>query len=345
MIRLAASLAILAGLLPATPVHADEDEAPVEVTLEPWAAYDGEERPFRYVVTMRARGSAPVEVVADRRLLSFRVRRLEGRRRRYRCRHPRARRRPDDDRVRTLAPGEVWREWVDLRMYCWGRALDALTDGAEVEGRYGWRRRTRRRWVARAPESSWREWTGGVALEDFTFPAMEEGATRRLDADEGQGAEPPPVELGLTPRSVRRGSWLSLRPSVRARDGRERVYVRPDSWSFVVRPPSGEPVRCAIPAGGGTPPPELFRRITERWPDRELLDADAFCPADTFERAGVYEVVPELHLAHSGEEWGYDAVTGRFAGPPTPIRITAGELGYVEQVPQRPDEADGEGEE
>lgn len=345
-----ATVVLFAVLLAATTARADEDEAPLEVSLEPWAAFDGVERPFRYILTVRPRGGDPVEVVADRRLLELRVRPAEGRGRRYRCRHPRRPRRPDGDRVRTLRRGDpdggVWREWIDLRMYCWGRALSVLRDGARVEGRLGWRRRSRRRWVARAPESSWRGWTGGVDLMDFTFLGVAEEPTRRVDAGAAPAAEEgeapaPPIEVDLSRRSVRSARWLTLRPSVRAAEGRERVYVRPDAWSFRVEGPTGRAV-CRIRPGGGTPPPDLFRTITERRPARELLDADYMCPAGTFDRAGVYEVVPKLRLDHGGEAWGFDAVTGRFVGPATPIRITGGDEGYVEQIPE---EGDGEAEE
>lgn len=326
---------------------AEADASPVEVTLEPWAAHDGVDRPFRYIVTMRPRGDAPLEVVADRRLLSFVVRRPESRRR-FRCAHPHAPPRPDEERVRTSSrggeAGSVWREWIDLRMYCWGGALAALRDGAQVEGRYGWRRADRRRWVARTPESPWREWTGGVDLVPFSFSRVEEPPTRRLDeeweSDTSENARRvAPVHVMLSSRTVLRGGMVSFRPSVRAREGRARVYVRPDSWSFEVRGPTTT-VRCAIPPGGGAPPADLFRPITERYAAVDLLDAEFMCPEGTFDQAGVYEVVPELSLRHSGEEWGYDAIIGRFAGPPSPIRVTAGGLGYVEQSPRRTDEVD-----
>lgn len=306
-------------------VSAAADESPVRVTLEPWAAFDGVDRPHRYIVTMRA--ASEVEVVADRRLLSFEVR-PEGSRRRHRCRHPAVPARTPSARIRTLAAGEVWREWIDLRMYCWGRALTALESGGEVRVRYGWRRRSRSRWIARTPETPWRRWTGGVESEPFRFAALE-----RAEAPGRDASSAAPIRVSLSAGSARSGAALRFRVAVRATEGRRRVYVRPDRFAFQVRGPTGE-VGCQLPRGGGFAPPDLFRRITTRAAWRELLDAGAFCPPGTFRSAGIYEITPELTLDHDGAEWDFDAVTGSFVGTAVPFRVASGEGGYVEQIPE-----------
>ncbi len=324
------SIALLA------PVARAEDL--VDVTLTPWSEHDGVDRPYRFLVEVRPRGAEPVEVLADRRVLSFTVRPSEGRRR-YTCRHPQPQGRASTGRVRTLTLGSAedvaWLEWIDVRMYCTGRALAALNAGAQLEARYGWPRASRTRWIARRPgSSSPREWQGGAELPARAFPAQPEQSTRLR---EGEGEVP--IELALTPTSARTGAALTLRAAVRAREGTERVYVRADAFAFTVRGPLGD-VRCDVETGGGSPPPDLFRRITTRRAARESLDADFFCPEDSFEVAGVYEITPELTLEHSGEEWELDAVTGRFVGPTVPVRITHGERGYVEQIPEPVDDGD-----
>lgn len=340
------SLVALA-LLVAAPAAAD-DPPPIEVTLSPWASHDGVDRPYRYILRVRPSGSDPVEVVADRRLLSFTLTPAGGARgRRHRCAHPAAPRTVPSGRERTLTPGAgedaAHVEWIDLRMYCWGRALDALEAGADVAPRYGFRRRSRRVWVARAPGSELREWTAHVDLEPFTTPpAPRPDETTAAPADDTAAdddvATSAPARLALADRSVRRGGSLSFPVSVRAAEGSARVYTRPDAFSFVVEGPLGT-VRCEVEPGGGSPAPDLYRRITTRARARETLDADAFCPEDTFALAGVYEVTPEVRLEHSGEEYGLDAVTGTFVGPPAFVRVTAGERGYVLQVPEASDEA------
>lgn len=339
------TLALILLVVAAALVHAAladaalaDEAAPVSLELSPWAAFDGVERPYRFVVELRPHGADPVEVVADRRLLSFEVRPNDSRRR-YRCRHPDAQRRAPESRVVTLTPGGAddgsWREWIDLRMYCTGRALRALDGGAELHVDYGWTRRTRQRWVARAPGAPWRSWTGGLEHAPLVFPLMPELGTRRLDAEDGASL----VEATLSPSSARTEAGLRFRTAVRAREGSHRIYVRPDDWSFRVDGPLGV-VTCRAPRGGGNnPPPDLYTRITTRRAVRHTLEATFFCPDGTFEQAGVYEIVPKLRLERSGEAWGFDAVTGRYVGAPTAVRITRGEGGYVPQIPERVPEA------
>jgi hypothetical protein len=169
-----------------------------------------------------------------------------------------------------------------------------------------------------------------VELEARVFPAI----TRSEETRQIGQQDPPRVRIALAPTSARSEPGLLFRVSVRARVGRERVYVRPDAWSFIVRGPLGDVV-CALEPGGGPPAPDLYRRITERVAVRETLVAPDFCPPDTFELAGIYEVTPRLALEHSGEEYELNAVTGTFEGPTVPIRITSGERGYIEQIPER----------
>ena len=325
------------GAIPFGVAVAHADDAPsAEITIVPWASHDGVERPYRYIVTLRPHGTEPLEVVADRRLLELEVRATDSRRT-LRCRHPRAQTRVSNGRVRTLTRGRAgedgaWQEWIDLRMYCTGRALDALLSGAEVSATYGWRRATRSRWVARAPGATApRELTGRLTLEPFLFAAHPE-PDETTTLGRGEGDPPSRVRVSLANGSASTGAALSLRVAVRAREGTERVYVRPDSWSFRVDGPLGR-VTCRAEPGGGSPPPDLYQRITTRRRATSSLDADFFCPEGTFELAGVYEITPKVRLPFDGSDVGLSAVAGRFSGSFAIIRILSGDRGYLEQVP------------
>lgn len=325
-LALAACLSIFA-VAPAA--RADDLAA---LRIEPWDALDGTARPYRYVVSLRADG--PVEAVVDRRLLAFEIR-PNGSRRRHRCRHPRGPRSASSARRRTLAAGEVWREWIDLRMYCSGAALRALEAGAEVRPSYGWRRPTTRLWVARVEGTGPREWTGGIEPEPFTFPPLEDA---RVTVRTGAGAEPSPIDLVLASTTASRQSSLSFTVSVRAREGSERVYLRPDYFSFQVRGPDGVS-GCRLAPSGGRPMADLYRRITHRFGWTERLEASVFCDEHAFDRAGLYEVVPKVRMPHDGAEWSLDAVSGRFVGPPAFIRILDDASGdYVEQAIVEPED-------
>src|SRR5690606_2029263 len=129
-------------------------------------------------------------------------------------------------RFRTLASGSAedasWREWIDLRMYCTGNALRALSEGATITPTYGWPRRTRTRWVARRPGTQAREWVANVQLAPRPFAAPpQETSTMRIDREVES-----PIDVALPITSARTGGALVLRPSIRAREGTERLYVR-----------------------------------------------------------------------------------------------------------------------
>lgn len=303
---------------------ASAQDLPIDLTVAPWDRYDGVDRPYRYIASVRAR--EPIDVVVDHRLVSLEVRPADSRRR-LRCAHPSAPRRVPEGRVRALAPSEPWSEWIDLRMFCTGAALRALEGGGEVTLRYGFPgRATRTRWIARREG----ELVPRVELAARVLGTIAQNEeTRRVGDD-----DPPRIHVALAPASARSESALTFRTSVRARVGTERVYVRPDAWSFLVRGPLGT-VTCELEMGGGSPAPDLYRRVTERSSVRESLAAADFCPRGTFELAGIYEVTPRLVLEHSGEEYGLRAVTGTFEGPTVAIRITSGERGYIEQIPER----------
>jgi len=291
-----------------TGVRADDD-APVAVSLTPLP----EHGPYKYKLTVTAR--ADREVVTDRRLLQLTFRpEVEGRRRspRLRCRHPDQPRRVE--RSRPMGAGETYEEWVDLRMYCWGRALRALRQApGTLEVGYGFRRRGRHRWVARAEGE--RRPPRGVEGEPISWTPPE--------APEDPEA---PVRVGMRPTSSR-GTPV-LRPTIRAAEGRPKVYLRDDLWSFTVHGPLGtvacEPRRQVI-----APIVDFFSTLRSR-PRTQRFAAEYYCPEDTFAVPGVYEVVPRIELIYDADRFDFDAVTGTFEGPPAPVRRTRG--AYVEQT-------------
>lgn len=326
MTRSLALVACLSVVVAASTARADDLAS---VRVEAWDALDGTAQPYRYVVSLRA--DQPIEAVVDRRLLAFEIR-PTGSRRRHRCRHPRAPRRATSARRRTLSAGEVWREWIDLRMYCTGAALRALESGAEVRPSYGWRRPTTRLWIARVDGTATREWTGGAQPEPFAFPAIERP---RETVRSGAAAEaaPSPIELTLSSTTASRQASLYFGVRVSSREGSERIYLRPDYFSFLVRGPDGTPSSCRMAPSGGRPVSDLYRRITRRYGWTERLEARVFCDDHVFDRAGLYEVVPKVRAPHDGAEWRFEAVSGRFVGPTAIVRILDDASGeYVEQA-------------
>lgn len=306
-----------------------EPEPPgVAVRLSPYdapAAAEGVEDPgarYLYVFELAPSAWPTAEVVADRRLLRFTVH-PEGSRRRYRCRHPDAPRRSPEGRVMRIGAGTerpVWREWIDLRMYCWGRALRALDEGARVEVEYGFRRRGRNRWVARQPD-------GEEEARSLEGTELEVSAAPEPAPAEG------PIRVEMRPANVGSGDWLSFSIAIRANEGTQRVYLRDDLVSFLVDGPLGR-ATCAVPRENIVPIIDFYKRLRGRAAARTSIAAERWCPEGTFDVAGVYDVTPVVDLVYGGERYDIEAVTGRFQGRPTPVRVRRGEHEYLEQVPE-----------
>jgi len=141
------------------------------------------------------------------------------------------------------------------------------------------------------------------------------------------------VRLRLSSADVRTAGQLRFHLTVRAGEGeRPRIYLRNDLARFRVRGPLGE-VECAVPRQPIVPIIDFYQRLGGRRGASVRIDAERYCPEDTFAAAGIYEVTPVVDLPYGGERYGFEAVTGTFEGRMAPIRIRRGSLGYVEQVP------------
>ncbi|MBX7190907.1 MAG: hypothetical protein K1X94_02560, partial [Sandaracinaceae bacterium] len=262
-----------------------------------------------YRVTLSVEAHEPIELAADRRRLRVELR--DARNRRVTCvqaGRPRA-----EARARSLAAGERWSEWLDLRELCWGRALGALPDAREVVFHFD-AGRGRGAWVVRTPTASFR------ALAPVTS-AWRPSANPAGVAD---GA----VRISLLAADALRSGRPVLRVRVTGASSEVvRAFVRPDSVSFRVTTPSGGHLDCALPRFQGRALPDFFARLSSRRAIAYALDGVALC--GPFEEPGIYEVTPVLTLRERGEAWRLEGVTGTFVGAPAPLRIRS--VTYVEQ--------------
>lgn len=301
---------------------------PAPISLHVRAARAGEapttaDARYVFVVELRSEGPMPASLVADRRWLSFEVQRARPRQR-LRCAHPRASVAVGEDarRIDSFDPasGALWREWIDLRMYCAGRALDAAEAGAPIVARY-------------APPSR-----RGAELARYatrTPPPREvrSGTPIVLPARSGEATATPETPVSVTMADVTSADGRSMRWSVRVDGHGERryVYLRPEFFRFEVRGPLGN-AACAMPRSNAAPIRDLFRRFGRGARRAFVLEARSFCP-DAFRVEGVYEVLPTVDLAIDGRTFELDAWSGSFHGAPAVIRVTRGERdAYLEQV-------------
>lgn len=296
---------------------------PIAARLLPWHQ-DGEaigDARYFYVLEVGAATDPNVDVVVDRRLLHLEMR-DETHHRTIRCDHPNA---PNarvamrqTTKLTDNGANTTYREWVDLRSYCFGSALAFLDRGAHVHATYGFVRGGRTTWVARSGDNH----PSIVDAGEFDVAAKTETTPV---------AAPVAVRLATIDRASAAG--MSFAVSVATTHGRRRVYIRHDLFRFRIRGPLGV-VECGVPQQTIVPIADFFTPITERSAARRTLEAQQFCP-DAFEVEGVYEVTPSVDLPYSPRSTrpATDVVTGHFDGPTTLVRIRSGSRGYVDQDP------------
>ncbi len=279
---------------------------PLEVTLTPWA----EMGPFVYRLSIMA--TEDVRAVIDRRLLRFRVS-PDGSRRRLRCRHPDRRSRVSSSRVREMREGQRVVEWIDIRMYCSGRARRALSSGATITAEYGFPRRGRRRYIAQRDGV---RFASRISLADHRREAVEAVPSPNVSED---------VAVRLSAATGRRAPALRVRVS--APTGK-RLYFRDDLLWFTIRGPLGE-TTCRPSRQPINPIRDFYRRRA-----RTSVDPRAYCEDHPFPVPGVYEVTPHVDLVYDGTRYGLDVVTGTFEGAPGVVRVRGRGRAYLEQTEQ-----------
>jgi len=284
--------------------------------------------------TLRNDSSAPVEVVADRRLLSFVATApapVPGVRRRAprtvaRCTHDQ---RPPlnefSPRI-TLEPGQRYSEAVDVADLC---ALRTPVIGPEpLEFHYGFAPPRRgaashaRSIVTDERAETYAELTALVPSSTLTFDASADASVRPdallvLDARGSGAAAPTGLRATVTVRN----------PSVQA----TWTMMRPTQFSFVVTTPAGREVECQAVTRQPSPLRDLFVRLPARSRRGVTLLPTMYCAAGTFQAAGVYRARARLESRASGEAFGFQRVfTGVVESASFPLRLSRGAIVPIE---------------
>ncbi len=283
---------------------------------------------YLFTLTLRTTSWPVAELVADRRLLRFAVSDPASTRARpLVCTHPDAPRfRANPPRARVLggmnAP-QSHREWIDLRMYCTGRALERAERGGRIVATYGYNRAPKRAWVARVhPAATDAASVALLAAGEFSLPP------RPAPVDAATSSE---ARVSLAPTTHRSEEGLALAVSVRSNVGPRMVYVRHDYVRFRIRGPLGT-VECGVAPTPLAPIVDLFRPVSSRAAATLRIDARQACRG-SFPVAGVYEVAPVVSLPWAFPGDPARAITGEHVGEAAVVRITVGQRGYVEHVP------------
>lgn len=284
---------------------------PVKLSIEPGADRD------HLVFALTNESAEPVRILANRFLLSLELKPEKRGGGRRQCRPPAglAPRGVSPERIVPLAPGQRYDERIDVRFFCWGQSkLRAKAHTIKAKyGRPG--RASADRWVVSNADGT----AGHVArlesepLSVEALPAAERasGPKRGLeltahDAQSGDGRE---VIIGLT--------LVNHGPDP------VDVFLHPFAYRFRVSGGAGEVV-CAMHDPTRSLSRTDFTRMRRRGRTSARLDMAEFCPPGTFAGAGLYEVHPELVLAHDGAAVGISAQTGTVAAEPILVRVQRG---------------------
>ncbi|CAN91946.1 hypothetical protein predicted by Glimmer/Critica [Sorangium cellulosum So ce56] len=147
-----------------------------------------------------------------------------------------------------------------------------------------------------------------------------ESAEKRVPPDKGHGAGPPskPIVDANAPRlELTSEPWSdaasprSIVVRVSAKNAGRRpmtVAIRSRMLEFHVAGPNGETICTAAPPTGAIPR-DLFRTLKPGASADVSLLLREVCPADTFNREGLYEVTATLHANEPGTALGLDAYT------------------------------------
>lgn len=291
------------------------------------------EVPGRLRYTLRNTGDAPVEVVADRRLLSFvataplsgaprgRARALA------RCAHDQ---RPPlnefSPRI-TLEPGQRYSEAFDVADLCAAR-MPAL--GPEpLEFHYGFAP------PRRGAASHARSVVTDERPETFAELTTTVPSTTVTTTAAGEAVGRPGALLALEMRGAGAASPAGLRATVTVRNPSVQAVwtmLRPTQFSFVVTTPAGRDIACEAVTRQPSPLRDLFVRLPGRARRSVTLLPSLYCPATAFQAAGVYRVRARFESRASGEAFGFQRVfTGVVESASVPLRLSRGTL-----VPMEP---------
>jgi len=273
-------------------VHSALPEADVQLALE--APTPRGRWTFRVV----NRGSIPVRLVADARVLSFDVTPLSARHPVH-CELPSDMRPQDDlERAIVLPPNRTYSESFESRLFCFsGAQLDALAADSIVVAHLGWRRSGTAGPKALAaidgvePEVASRGQIDAppIALRDEVLSAIWSGASvdQELDSPRLKLVAPatvdaPSVDDIVIPLTlVNEGS----RP--------QNVRFRPDALGFDVARPWGT-LACTWPVMPAAPTRELFTTVARKQSARLEVLLGSYCEGTELDQGGLFVVWPWL---------------------------------------------------
>lgn len=281
---------------------------------------------WRWRWTLQNTSSEPVEVVADRRLVSFEIAPVVSPGPRRRRRAPRAPRcvhgsRPASNeavaRVRLL-PGQRYSELLDVRDTCNLSVPAALVAGATITARYGFAPARR---VPRSRSLLVDEHPDVVGELTATFAA---GATPVA----GPPAARDDTSLRVIAHAAQAATGEGLRMSVTLDNPSNqpvRTMWQTGLFSFQIEGPDGRATRCNALSRRPDPLRDLFVRLGAHGRRAVVLLPASYCPLGAFDAQGLYAVRAIYQSDESGQSFGFiRSFTGQAESPAVTVRVARG---------------------
>lgn len=279
---------------------------------------------WRWRWGLRNVSSHPVELVADRRLISFdfplTLRPRHARSRTGHCVHSARPRSNETLNIVRLNPGETYSELVDLRDTCNLRVPSSL-GSAPVTIHYGFRPSRRL--------SSSRSIT--ITSRDRAVPTVSTMAVvtpfQDPEAPSSSPALNTPLTLEASPANAASSRGLAVRVRLRNRGLRPLwVPFQPTRFSFLVTAPSGQRVLCNGITRDTYAQREIFARLGAQAQRSLVLLPELYCPPGSLDHAGLYTASPVFRNNDAGERFNLGQVfSGEITGSQTLWRISRGD--------------------
>ena len=288
--------------------------------------------PGRLRFALRNVSGAPVEVLADRRLLSFAATAPGVRRRRaapmLRCVHDQRPTLNEFSARVTLEPGRRYSEEIDVADLC-GLRVPSV-GGQPLEFHYGFAL------PRRGPGSHGRSIVTDERAEVFAeVTALAPPTLLGGEGSAGPAVVGMPALLSLSARGSSAAEAAGLRVSVTLRNPSIQpvwTLLRPTQFSFVVTTPAGSEVACEALVRQPAPLRDLFTRLPAHGQRSFTLLPSMHCPVHTFRSAGLYRARARFESRANGEAFGMQRVfTGLVESLSMPLRVSRGQV-----VPLRP---------
>ncbi len=142
---------------------------------------------------------------------------------------------------------------------------------------------------------------------------------------------PPPLEVVLnrgSDASNEEAATITVQIKNRSKE-KLQVFFRRELVSFEVSGPDGR-VTCDPQPDGRAPDRQAFRTLPAGGTITTTSRLIELCPDDAFARPGLYLAHARFDASASGGEFGFEAITGKFASEkPAVIRIRSGELPFL----------------